>query len=66
VPNEESAQPQKDPSDTEDGALPATESQLADIATLGGEDTSPNREITQAEAAALLDQLRHRTGREGD
>ncbi len=49
-----------------DGAEPMTESQRAEIESLGGGDSSPDRELTRAEAAQLIDQLEHRTGREGN
>jgi hypothetical protein len=58
------AEPEKDPSNSEDGAQPLTESQRSEIESLGGEDSSPDRELTRAEAAQLIDQLRHRTGGE--
>jgi hypothetical protein len=62
VPDEELAEPEKDPSDAEDSAQPLTESQRAEIERLSGGDSSPQAELTRAEAAVLIDQLRHRTG----
>ncbi len=59
------AEPDKDPSNSEDASQPLTDAQRADIASLMGEDEpDPARELTRAEAAQLIDQLRHRTGGE--
>jgi hypothetical protein len=64
--NEELAEPEKDPSDSTDSTQPMTESQRAEIESLGGEEHDPDRQLTRAEAEQLIDQLQHRTGREGD
>ncbi len=61
MPDTELAEPEKDPSDSEDSSQPLTESQRAQIETLGGGDASPDRELTRAEAAQLIEQLQHRT-----
>ncbi|HET9074833.1 MAG TPA: DUF3072 domain-containing protein [Solirubrobacteraceae bacterium] len=59
-------QPHQDPSASADGNQPMTEDQRAQIASLGGAEAAPDRELTRAEAAQLIDSLSHRTGREGD
>ena len=59
-------EPQQDPSESEDGTEPMTADQRAQLESLGGGDSAPDREISRAEAAQLIDSLSHRTERDVD